>query len=212
MSRASVVRNSKWVQVVRVLLIDANEVRAAGLVDALEGDGCEVIWRRDLRAPEMAVAECAPEIILIEQDSPTRDTLESMRRITESNPRPIALFVDRSDRESMRKAIRAGVSAYVVHELDVTRVRTILDVAMARFESHQHDLREREALSIRLGKTEARARQRRNVERAKGILMKQLGLDEEAAYSRMREEAMNRSMSLGDLAERVLANANRSPR
>ncbi len=191
----------------RVLLIDANETRAAGLVSALEGDGCEVTWRLDLRAPEQVVSECTPEVILIEQDSPTRDTLESMRRITETNPRPIAFFVDRSDRESMRKAIRAGVSAYVVHELDMTRVRTILDVAIARFESHQDDLREREVLSARLGETEERLRERRNIERAKGLLMKRMGLDEEEAFARLRQEAMNRNLSLGDIAQRVLANS-----
>jgi response regulator NasT len=191
---------------VRVLLIDANETRAAGLARALEGDGCDVTWRRNLRSPELVVADCAPEVILIEQDSPTRDTLESMRRITETNPRPIALFVDRSDRESMRKAIRAGVSAYVVNELDTTRVRTILDVAMARFESHQDELQEREALSIRLGRTEERLRERRDVERAKGILMKRFGLEEEEAFARLRQEAMDRSVSLGEIAQRVLAN------
>lgn len=189
----------------RVLLIDANESRAESLRSALEHDGCDVIWRRELHDSENVVAQETPEVILIEQDSPTRDTLESMRRITASNPRPIALFVDRSDRESMRKAIRAGVSAYVVHELDTTRVRTILDVAMARFEAHQAELQERDRLSVQLDKTEGRLRERRDVERAKGILMKEFGLGEEEAFSRMRQEAMDRSLNLGQIARRVLA-------
>ncbi|MFK7894742.1 MAG: ANTAR domain-containing response regulator [Myxococcota bacterium] len=194
----------------RVLLIDSNDARAAGLQRALELDGCEVISLRNLTEPEQIVAEHAPEVILIEQDSPTRDTLESMRRITEVNPRPIAFFVDRSDRESMRKALRAGVSAYVVHELDTTRVRTILEVAVARFESHQAELQERDQLSMQLGKTQERLRERRDIERAKGLLMKRLGLGEEEAFSRMRQEAMDQNLSLGKIAERVLTNLGRS--
>lgn len=190
--------------VVKVLLVDANEERAAAVIAALEGDGCEVVWRRDLHRPERAVAEVSPEVVLIEQDSPTRDTLESMRRISESNPRPIAFFVDRTDRESMKNAIRAGVSAYVVHEVEAIRVRSILDVAIARFEAHQEEERERLALSDRLGRSEARWQERGRVERAKGILMKRFGFDEETAYARLREEAMRQRCSLGDVAKQVL--------
>lgn len=189
----------------RVLLVDADGDRASGLVAALEADGCQVIWRRDLSEPERVVAESSPEVILIEQSSPTRDTLESMRRITQSNPRPIALFVDRSDRESMRSAIRAGVSAYVVNEVEAVRVRSILDVAIARFESHQEEEAERVALSEKLGRSEAKWKERRSVERAKGLIMKQFGFDEDQAYARLREEAMRQRCSLGEVAEQVLS-------
>lgn len=188
----------------RVLLIDTDSVRAEDLVLALERDGCEVVSRPDFSTPESLVAAVTPDVIIIEQDSPTRDTLESMRRISESNPHPVVLFVDRSDRESMKKAIRAGVSAYVVNEVDRSRVRTILDVAMARFESHQAEISERRDLSQRLDQTEKTLKDRKQIERAKGILMKRLGVSEEEAFDRLRKGAMDRKMGLGELAERVL--------
>jgi len=93
--------------------------------------------------------------------------------------------------------VRAGVSAYVVDGLDAARVKAVIDVAVARFEDFQ-DLREQ------LAEANLKLAERKLVERAKGILMKARGLDEEAAYRLMRKFAMDRKLKLGEVARQLI--------
>ena len=99
-----------------------------------------------------------------------------MRRTTDLLPRPIALFVDRSDPATIAAAMEAGVSAYVVKGLAQDRVQAVVDVAVAHFNRY-HAMRE-ELDRARLSLVE-----RKTVDRAKGLLMEQKALSEEAAYA-----------------------------
>jgi response regulator of citrate/malate metabolism len=114
-----------------------------------------------------------PDIILIETDSPSRDTLENLAVMDRDMPRPVIILTSDDDSDIMRAAFRAGVSAYVVDNLDMARLKPIIDVAIARFESHQSVKQELAAATRKLS-------ERKVVERAKGILMKT------AASPRMR--------------------------
>jgi response regulator NasT len=95
--------------------------------------------------------------------------------------------------ETIRKAVRAGVSAYVVDGLEPARVKTIIDSAIATFEEFQ---RLRQQLA-----------DRKLIDRAKGILMKSRGLDEETAYAMLRKLAMDRNLRLGEAAQRIVDSA-----
>ncbi len=74
-----------------------------------------------------------PDVILIDLENPSRDTLEQMFQVSRLARRPIAMFVDKSDSATVQAAIDAGVSAYVVDGLRKERVRSILDVTISRF-------------------------------------------------------------------------------
>jgi len=93
----------------------------------------------------------------------------------------------------MRAAFKAGVSAYVVDNLDLARLKPIVDVAIARFEEHQN-LRQELAVATR------KLSERKLVEKAKGILMKTRGLDEDQAYAALRYLAMERAQPIGKIA------------
>jgi two-component system, response regulator / RNA-binding antiterminator len=97
----------------------------------------------------------------------------------------------------MRRAIKAGVSAYVVAGLQTQRLAPVLQVAIARFEQ---DLALREELS----KAQAQLASRKTLDRAKGILMREMGLDEEKAHQRLRKLAMDRGETLAQVAQRVI--------
>ena len=84
-----------------------------------------------------ALPRLRPDLVIVDMDSPDRDTLEDMQRITSEQPRPIVMFVDESDSESIRTAVRAGVAAYVVKGSSADRIRPVLEVAVARFEEFQ---------------------------------------------------------------------------
>jgi two-component system, response regulator / RNA-binding antiterminator len=190
---------------IRVLIVDENAERAALVERALVQSGCEVVARLGGRADLQArINAVQPDVIVIDMDCPDRDTLEDMSRISRDQPRPTVMFVDRSDSESIRAAVRAGVSAYVVGGLSAERVRTVLDVAIARFAEFQ-------ALRSELASARTDLEERKVVERAKGILMKRRNLGEAEAFRLLRKMAMDRKARLADVARDVVAAAELLP-
>lgn len=182
----------------RVLLVDDGGPHIALLREELPRLGCEVLEVVDA-AIELSqrVAALNPDLIIIGAESPQRDTLENIAAMTQRTPRPIVLFTDDPDRERMQRAIRAGVSSYVVAGLDPKRLGPIMDVALARFEAEA-------ALRAELQASKTALAQRKRIERAKGILMRARGLSEEAAYTEMRRMAMNRGVKLAEIADRII--------
>ena len=182
----------------RVMLVDENSERSAPLQLYLRDAGYEVVGRLsendDLNA---AVAQLQPDVIIIDTESPSRDTLEQICVMSRDDPRPILMFTHDGETEKIRAATKAGVSAYVVGGLDSTRLKPIMDAAMVRFEEYQ-------AMRSELESTTTKLAERKDIERAKGILMKQRGLDEEAAYQALRKMAMERGTKLGDIARQVI--------
>ena len=182
----------------KVLIIDPDEARAAlvaeGLADVRPLEVTRVSSFEDVEAD---LVRLSPDVIVIACDSPDRDTLESLRDATGANPRPVVMFVDRSSPGLAEAALEAGVAAYVVDGLSAGRVRSVLEVAMGRFELMQK-------LRNDLSKAKADLASRKSIERAKGLLMKERGLDEEAAYRLLRKLAMDTGRPLGAIATDLL--------
>jgi response regulator NasT len=182
----------------RVLLVDDGSPQLPMLRDELARIGCTVVGVVDAAVELLAQVEfLEPDLIIISADSPSRDTLEGVAVMSQSAPRPIVLFTDDPDTERMQRAIRAGVSSYVVAGLAPERLRPVLDVALARFEADA-------ALRAELESARSALADRKLIERAKGILMQSRGLDEDAAYKELRKLAMDRSVKLVDIARRVI--------
>jgi response regulator NasT len=117
--------------------------------------------------------------------------------VSRHTPRPVVMFASDGTPETIRAATRAGVSAYVVDGLDEKRIKAIVDVAVARFDELQ-DLRGQ------LAQANSKLAERKLIERAKGLLMKSRGLDEEAAYAALRKAAMDRSLKVAEIAQRIV--------
>jgi len=182
----------------RVLIVDESPERSAVLREGLERAGYEVAAA--LAAPiELlrAVEQVRPDVIIIDTDSPSRDVLEHVVIISRDEPRPIVMFSSDDAPDTIRDAVRAGVSAYVVDGLDAARVKSIVEVAVARFGEYQ---RLREELADANQKLE----ERKLVERAKGILMKARGMDEDEAFQALRRMAMDRGKRLGEIAQQLI--------
>jgi two-component system, response regulator / RNA-binding antiterminator len=183
----------------KVVLVDEKAERSSDLERALAAEGYPVAARLssrdDLRA---RIAELAPDVIIVDMASPDRDVLEDMQRLQGSAPRPIVMFVDESDAESTRAAVRAGVSAYVVDGLRSRSVRPIVELAIARFEEH-------EALRRELREARLHLEERKLVDRAKGMLMQRKGVGEEEAYRLLRKVAMDRQVKIADVARDLIA-------
>jgi len=183
----------------RVLVIDPDPARAALVAEGL-GDvkPLEVSAVASLEEVEGELDRLAPDVIVIACDSPDRDTLESLRDATAHNPRPVVMFVDRSAPGLAEAAVEAGVAAYVVDGLSAGRVRSVLEVAMSRFRLMQQ-------LRADLSKARADLASRKTVEKAKGLLMKERGIEEEAAYGILRKLAMDSGRPIAAVASDLIA-------
>jgi two-component system, response regulator / RNA-binding antiterminator len=126
--------------------------------------------------------------------------LEAMFQLSRAVRRPIAMFVDRSDRASIEAAIEAGVSAYVVDGLRKDRVKPILEMAISRFNAFSRMERE-------LAEARTELENRKLIDRAKAILMRSRGLSEEAAYTLLRKTAMNQNRKIGEIAHSLITAA-----
>jgi two-component system, response regulator / RNA-binding antiterminator len=182
----------------RVMLVDDSPGDVSPLKDSLIESGYDVVEVTSSAAVLLdRVAAMQPDVIIIDTESPTRDTLEQLSFVSARQPRPIVLFTEDRESATIQAAIKAGVSAYIVAGMQPERLRPILDVAVARFEQ---DRALREELKVAQG----RLVERKVVERAKGILMQQKGVSEDEAFRLMRKLAMDRNRKLLDVAQQII--------
>jgi len=183
----------------RVMLVDDTPTRSALLEQALLDQGLTVVCRLESAQGLIKNVEVhQPDIIIMDLESPDRDTLENMTVLNQHNPKPVIMFSDEGDSQIISQAVQAGVSAYIVDGLNPHRVKPILDVAIARFREYQ-------ALRKELKQTRDQLADRKIIDKAKGLLMKTKGLDEEQAYHAMRKMAMDQSKPLVDIAQNILS-------
>lgn len=182
----------------RVLVIDELEARAGEICAGLALAGHQVAALLPTSADlSRQVEEIRPDVILIQTDAPSRDTLEHLAVINAAAPRPVVMFTQKSGSALMRKAFKAGVSAYVVDGFKRERLKPLVELAIARFEEHQELKQERDEATQALAA-------RKTIDRAKGVLMKARGMDEDTAYAALRKLAMDRGQPLARAAADVV--------
>lgn len=186
-------------EALRVLLIDENRGRAALLEQALNDAGYAVIARIDTGEDLAAqVRQHQPDVIIVDLESPDRDTLEHMHSISRDQPRPIVMFAEDEDSEAIHKAIKAGVSAYIVDGLNSKRVKPLMEVAITRFREYQ-------ALRDELTQAKVSLEERKLLDRAKALLIKRQGMSEQEAYQALRKLAMDRGIKLAEAARNIIS-------
>lgn len=182
-----------------IVLIEKIPERAVLITEALRAE-CEVTVIDSDQGLARRIAEIAPDLVLIDVANPSRDTLEELSLASSPMERPVAMFVDRSDRDLTRAAIEAGLSAYVVNGLRAERLRPVLDAAIARFHLFQR-------MRAELAATRAALEERKIVDRAKGIVMKARGIGEDEAYALLRRTAMDQKKKIAEIAQAILTAA-----
>jgi len=150
----------------------------------------------DMYLPER-IAQLQPDMIIVDAESDARDVLEHIVIATRDERRPIVMFTESDDTESMEAAVAAGVSAYIVAGLKSERIKPVLNVALARFRREQKLLDE-------LSDTKSKLAERKVIERAKGLLMQRQGFSEEQAFQKLRGMAMSKNLKLSEVAQRIL--------
>ena len=182
----------------KVMIVDNDLERTRPLKQSLLYTGYEVIAHlKDTVNLDDACCELQPDIVIIDTDSPSRDTLENICVMTMNDPRPIMMFTHDGDKEQIKLATQAGVCAYVVGSIPNERLQPVIDAAIARFEEFKN-------LRVALNEANTKLSERKLVERAKGLIMKQRKIDEDEAYNLLRSMAMQKHMRIGALSKQII--------
>lgn len=152
-----------------------------------------------LNLPEV-VKTLRPDAVVLNLYSPNDAVLQMMLELNQHHSVPVIMFAEDQQTETINKVIKTGVSAYIVDGLEPRRIKAIIEVAIARF-------KEQQALKDELKKTKTQLEERKLVDRAKAILIKSQSYSEDQAYHALRKLAMDRKVSLGEMAKNVIAMA-----
>jgi response regulator NasT len=190
-----------------VVLLGEAPARLADVVAALAAASCRLLAILPVHDDSVAVAAAHnPDIIVLDVASPTLALLEMIRAISLDRTCAIVLMADERGACTIEEALRAGVTSYVIGGIDRRQLRPILDIALARFNETQ-------TLHAELSRAKAALDERKIVDRAKGVLMKERRIGEDEAYRALRRLAMDRNKRIVDIAEAILtyAQTSRSP-
>jgi response regulator NasT len=185
----------------RVLLVNDTDKPIAELCQVLVEHGYEVLpVVVTSRALSEAVKQQRPDIVIIDTESPSRDTLEQLALMHTAAPRPVVMFSHDADQQLICAAVGAGVTTYVVDGLAPARLAPILAVALARFA-------EETRLRQRLAEVEGELADRKLIDRAKGLLMDKRKMSEAEAYETLRNQSMKQGVKIAEVARQIIAMA-----
>lgn len=181
-----------------VLLIDSDEDRARIVEQGLRGAAITKMASSESTNILSSIEALQPDVIIMDCESPDKNTIENLRLVARENPKPIVMFVEDGDGSLAKEAVRAGVSAYIVDGLTPARVKPVIEVAIERFKLF-------DGLKRDLEKSKQDLEARKVIERAKGLLMDKRGISESDAFESMRKLAMQESITIKQVAEKVLS-------
>jgi response regulator NasT len=141
-----------------------------------------------------------PNVILLNISQPAENVLHFISEINKVYTVPIILFSDETNIETVNTVIKAGVSAYIVDGIESRRIKSIINIAIARFD-------EQMLLKDELEKTKSKLEERKLLDRAKGILMKTRGFSEDKSYHTLRKLAMDRNIPIAEMAKNIISMA-----
>lgn len=184
-----------------IIVVEPDRDRAMLIVDSLrEAGDHEIHVISEPTGLARRIQALMPDVVLIDIESPSRDMLEELALASGPMERPVAMFVDRDDAGLTDAAIEAGVSAYVVDGMQPQRVKPIMDAAIARFRMFQR-------MRTELAETKRALEERKMIDRAKGMLMKARGVDEDEAYALLRKTAMDQGRRVAEVAAALVTAA-----
>jgi two-component system, response regulator / RNA-binding antiterminator len=185
----------------RVLLVTDTDKPIGDLREALARLGYDMLPEAATpQALPQVVESERPDVVIIDTESPSRDTLEQLAVMNETAPRPVLMFSSDSNQQLIRAAVGAGVTAYLVEGLAAERLAPILEVALARF-AHEEKLRQR------LQQAESELADRKMIDRAKRILMDRRKMSEQEAYATLRKRAMDQGIKVAEVARQLVSMA-----
>jgi response regulator NasT len=182
----------------RVLIADDDGLTLMVLRKVLVGLGHEVVGEAADGEQAWALFESTkPDLLIFDIRMPKLDGLEAARRIQASRPTPLIFLSAHTESGLGSEAANVGGHAYLVKPFTAQQIKPAIELALANFARSRQQEEKVQQLNEQL-------ETRKLVERAKGILMRQTGLDEEAAYLKLQKTARNENRKLADVARAII--------
>lgn len=179
----------------KIALIDEDLERATFIQKSLIEHGFDVVACLSIdHLNSTDLNNLNADVILLDMDHPHRDVIESC---VSQFDLPTVLFTKNSHKDTIKSAIDAGVTAYIVDGIEPEKLDSILEIAIEQFKKHQKLVND-------LAETKGKLADRKDVEKAKVLLMKIQSLSEDQAFQLLRKNAMSQRMTMGEMARRLL--------
>ncbi|WP_245549369.1 MULTISPECIES: ANTAR domain-containing response regulator [Methylomicrobium] len=146
------------------------------------------------------VKEIRPDAVIFNLESPSEALLADLLALSRQAPLPVIMFAADGSNATIHKAIQSEITSYEVNGLDGNRLPGIIQVALVRFK-HQQTLKQA------LQEAKIQLEDRKQIDRAKAILINTRNFTENEAYHTLRKLAMDRNITLGQMARNVIAMA-----
>ena len=184
---------------IRVVIAEDEAIIRLDLKETLEEEGYEVVGEtgRGDKAVDL-VRELRPDLAILDIKMPGMDGIEAARLITKDRICGVLVLTAFSQREVIEQARDAGALAYLVKPFQKTDLVPAIEVAIARF-------REMQALNGEVDALEEQLETRKSIDRAKGILMKAMNLSEPESFSWIQKTAMDRRISMKEVANSIIS-------
>jgi two-component system, response regulator PdtaR len=182
----------------RVLIADDDPIIRLDLKQMLENLDYEVVAEAgDGQQAVASARDAKPDICILDVKMPVMDGIEAVSIITEENIAPTILLTAYSDKELVDRAKDAGVFAYLVKPFKPSDLPPAIEVARSRYEQNLQ-------LNNEVSSLEEKLETRKVIDRAKGILMDEHGLNESDAYRRIQLQSMNLRKTMKEVADAII--------
>ena len=182
----------------RVVIAEDEALIRMDLAEMLAEEGYDVVGQAADGEQAIALAESlAPDLVILDVKMPRLDGIAAAQRIAEQRIAPVVMLTAFSQRELVERARDAGAMAYLVKPFSRTDLVPAIEMAVSRFTELTALEREVADLSERLDTRKA-------VDRAKGVLQKDLGLSEKDAFRWIQKTAMDLRLSMREVADGVV--------
>lgn len=183
---------------VRVVIAEDEAIVRLDLKEIMEEEGYEVVGEtgRGDEAVEL-VRQHLPDLAILDVKMPGVDGLTAAREINAERLCAVLILTAFSQRDLIEQARNAGALAYLVKPFQKSELLPAIEMAIGRFA-------EMKALDEQVKSLEESLEVRKAVERAKGILMDELGWKENESFSWIRSTAMRERVKMLDVADRVI--------
>ncbi|MBX3097112.1 MAG: response regulator [Fimbriimonadaceae bacterium] len=182
----------------RVLIADDDPIIRLDVRQMLEKLGYDVVGEAENGQAAVDLArELVPDVCVLDVKMPVKDGIDAARELADEAIVPTVLLTAYSDQELIGRAQEAGVYGYLVKPFKPSDLAPAIAVARSRFEANRRLTGEIENLQERM-------ETRKLVEKAKGILMTDAGVDENEAYRRIQQQSMNTRKTMKEVAEAII--------
>jgi len=181
-----------------VLIVEDDALVGIGLKAQLERLGHEVVGHASTAAAALDLfTSKQPEIVLLDVRLDGADGIELAARLLAVRRVPMIIVSAFSDQSKIERASAAGVFGYLIKPVSGESLAAQIEVAVQRFNEQERLIRE----NLELAQT---LENRKLVEKAKGIFMTRLNLNEPEAHRRLQQESQKRRMSMAELAKKII--------